>query len=174
MIIWETNMLINEIFNTVVDVKWTEHKTGHVGEFKLDNKQYKIQVDEYEVRLSKLYSIIDFGFTRDGSWELTNDNRTSSGKIFGAIMNSFIPKINKLKPDIIVFGVNNRNGYVDERKSLYSKLASWWCRGTSFRIPIEWEKTPNGQYTVLTKGEIPDSDVEAIKDFIKSIPSKDE
>lgn len=165
-------MLLNEIFDTKPTCNWNTTATGFIGEFDLDDYQYQIHLDEYTLNLSKSYDLIDFGFTRNGNWHITNDT-ASSAKVFGAIMNSAIPKIKQISPDIILFGIHLKNGAMESRESLYDKLAKWYMRGSSYKVISDWVSTANGKYKMISKTEITADDLNKLKEFALSIPAKE-
>lgn len=68
-------MIINEIFDTKVDVSWKESANGFRGKFTLEDHLYEIRINEYEADLSKRYSLIDIGFTRDDEWSAANEDK---------------------------------------------------------------------------------------------------
>ena len=164
-------MLLNEIFDTNPDVKWKKVDNTYYGIFDLEDHKYKIHLDEYELKLSKVYSLIDFGFTRDGEWTVAAEKKMAA-KVFGALFNSMVPKIRELNPDIIMFGINNKNSAIESRKSLYEKLAIWYCKGSAYEQVIKWVQTPNGEYTLLAKGKLVASDIKAIEEYANKVPLK--
>ncbi len=162
-------MNLNEIFDTKREVSWERSSSGWVGKFTFDDKNFEIQVDEYDV--FKKYSMVDFGFTIDGKWEVTNDQKSSS-KILGVILNAFIDKIKELKPDCILFGVNNKNGSIEKRKSLYDRISRLYSKGSSYHHEIDWVKTKNGEYRILSKINFSDSELKEIDKLANSIEEK--
>jgi hypothetical protein len=83
-----------------------------------------------------------------------------------------VPKIRELNPDIIMFDINNKNGAIESRKSLYEKLATWYCKGSSYEQVIKWVQTPNGEYMLLAKGKLVASDIKAIEEYANKVPLK--
>jgi ABC-type Fe3+-hydroxamate transport system substrate-binding protein len=160
---------LNEIFDTKREVHWTHSDQGWTGSFTFDDKKFEILLDEYDA-LDK-YSLIDFGFTVDGSWKVTGDQK-SSGKILGVILNAFIEKIKELKPDCILFGVNYKNGSIENRKSLYDKISRVYARGTSYHLEVDWIKTKNGEYRILSKVNFSKEQLNKIDELADSIESK--
>lgn len=164
-------LIINEIFDTNVDIKWLITPVGYRGKFVLYDHEYEIQLDELQVDLDKPYTVIDFGFTRDGKWETANEPKTAS-KVFGIIFNAFIKKLNEIKSDMVLFGVNYINGSVESRKSLYDRLTSWYCRASRYDPISDWVKTPNGEYRILSCVKLTEKDVEILNNYIKSLANK--
>lgn len=162
-------MNLNEIFDTKQKVNWSATDQGFKGTFKFDEKNFEIIIDEYDI--FNKYSMVDFGFTVNGSWEITNDQK-SSGKILGVILNAFMEKIKDLKPDCILFGVNNKNGSVENRKSLYERISKMYMRGSSYHNSSGWIKTKNGEYQILSKVEFSEEELKKINDLANSIEQK--
>lgn len=161
-----------EILNTKLDISWTDKPDGLYGTFDLDNTvSYEIQLKDFEATLtSKKFYIVEIGFSANGKFVLTNKGGAS--KVFGAVINGIIPKLKELKPDIILFGLNNTNSAIESRKTLYSALASWYQRGSSFTHLTDWILTPNGQYKLLSKGDLTDHDLEEINSYAKDVLAK--
>lgn len=165
-------MLLNEIFNTKVSPKWKSTNTGYVGSFTIDEKEIEINIDEYDVMIgTKTYSLIDFGFKVNGSWEITNEFKNSS-KILGAVLNAFISKVKQINPDCILFGVNFINGSSENRKSLYSRIANLYSKGSSYHNITDWIKTKNGEYKIISKLKFNKDEMDEILSFAQSIEAK--
>lgn len=165
-------MLINEIFDSKADVDWQSTDSGFIGKFYYDGKKFEIHIDEYDFKpVERTYSVVDFGFTVNGSWEVTNNMKDSS-KILGVILNAFIDKIRSVNPDCILFGVNNKNGSIENRKSLYNRISKLFSNGSSYHQHYNWIKTKNGEYTVLSKFSFSEEELLKIKDFAESIEMK--
>jgi hypothetical protein len=164
-------MLLNEIFDTNVEVKWSPVSSGHRGKFELDGDQYEIQIDDYELKLpSGSFDLVDVGFTCNGSYALTG--KGSASKVFGAVFHALIPKLNELEPDIILFGVHSRNNAAEGRKAVYSKLGSWFSRGGSWKYQSEWLNTANGSYQFLAKEKPTEKDRDVLRGYAASIERK--
>jgi hypothetical protein len=164
-------MKLNEIFNTRPDVVWKSTNTGFKGKFILEDEEYEILLDELEIELDKTFSILDIGFTKNGNYDLTN-SKVSSTKVFGAVLNGMIPKIKEIKTDSILFGMNNKNGHVEDRKRLYEKIAKMYSRGSSYTNMSDWVKSKNGEYMILTKQSLTSDQKDKIDEFVASIPEK--
>ena len=164
-------MNLNEILNTKVDINWKSTNNGFSGTFELDKKHYEIVLDEYDVNLSKKISLIDFGFKAGGSWNLTNDHRAP--KVIGAVLNGLIKKLGELKPDCLMFGINNKNGSIKSRASLYERIGGLYLKGSTFIFESDWIKTKNGQYKILSKIKFSNEDEKIINDLASSIELKD-
>jgi hypothetical protein len=162
-------MNLNEIFDTKQDVDWSPSEGGWIGKFTFDDKKFEILIDEYEA-LDK-YSLVDFGFTMNGSWKVTDDQR-SSGKILGVILHAFIEKIKELKPDCILFGVNFKNGSAENRKSLYDRISKLYAKGSSYHLETDWIKTKNGEYRILSRVNFSKEQLDKIDKIASSIESK--
>jgi len=162
-------MKLDEIFNTKQEVNWKHTDQGLTGEFVFEDKKFKIFLDEYDV-LNK-YSLVDFGFTVDDKWTVTNDQK-SAGKILGVILNAFIEKIKELNPDCILFGVNYKNGSVENRKSLYERIARLYAKGSSYHVQSDWIKTKNGEYQILSKSDFSNEELKKINELASSIELK--
>jgi hypothetical protein len=162
-------MKLDEIFNTKQEVNWKHNDQGWIGEFIFENKKFKIFLDEYDA-LDK-YSLIDFGFTVDDKWVVTNDQK-SAGKILGVILNAFIEKIKELTPDCILFGVNYKNGSVENRKSLYERIARLYAKGSSYHVHSDWIKTKNGEYLILSKANFSEEELTKINELASSVGLK--
>jgi hypothetical protein len=83
-----------------------------------------------------------------------------------------IPKIKEIKPDSILFGMNNKNGHVEDRKRLYEKIAKMYSRGSSYTNMSDWVKSKNGEYMILTKQSLTSDQKDKIDEFVASIPEK--
>lgn len=166
-----SEMFLNEIFDTKIEVAWSKSSTSRVGKFQLDSADYEIQLDELQIHLpSGDYSVLDVGFTSDGS-HVTTD-KFNSAKVFGAIFNSIPEQIAEINPDVILFGAHNKNGSVESRKSLYAKLASWFSRGSDYQYCSDWLVSKNGSYKFLAKSKPTGEDLEFLQKFVESIPQK--
>jgi hypothetical protein len=161
-----------EVLNTKVKILWKDSSQGYIGEFELDDAKYAIHLDEYDADIiGTKYSLVDFGFTKDGKWAMQNDNKNSS-KVLGAVLNGFIDKIKQISPDAILFGVNFKNGANESRISLYGRLASLYAKGSSYHYESDWIKTKNGQYKIVAKKTLSKDEEEFIEQTAANIESK--
>lgn len=162
---------LNEIFDTKVDVKWKEARTGWTGDFELDDHTYQIKLDEYDLDLESTYSLVDFGFTRDGSWSAAHEQKSAS-RIFGAIYNAFTDKIDSLRPKLILFGIHYDNGSIESRKSLYDRLSTWYCRSRGYNLILTWVKGNNGEYCLLSNTNLTREDKKILTKYVQHIANK--
>jgi len=88
------------------------------------------------------------------------------------ILNTFIEKIKELNPDYILFGVNYKNGSVENRKSLYERIARLYTKGSSYYIQSDWIKTKNGEYQILSKSDFSNEELKKINKLASSIELK--
>lgn len=140
-----------EVLRTKVKIHWVESQQGYLGKFTLDDASYEIHLDEFDAKiLDKTYSLIDFGFTKNGQWTMQG-GKSPASKVLGAILNGFSEKIKTINPDAILFGVNFKNGGVESRISLYDKLSKLYVKGSSYSFMSSWIKTRNGQYKIISK-----------------------
>lgn len=167
---------LSEVLNTKRPISWHQNEDGQWrGTFKMaddSSDEFEIHLDELELTLDgAAYSIIDFGFTKNGSWELNSSDGNSSG-IFGAVLNGAIPRIKILDPDFILYGVNNKNGATEGRTKLYARFAGFFSKGSKYHWQSPWVETKNGKYSLIGKKVLNDAEMkEAIK-FAESIPEK--
>lgn len=165
-------MLSTEILNTEVTPEWKNTDIGYVGAYEIDDKKIEIDIHKYDTAIgNKTYSLVDFGFRVNDSWEITNEFKNSS-KILGSIINAFIVKIKSINPDCIIFSVNFKNDSVENRKYLYGIIAKIYSKGSSFHFMADWIKTKNGEYRLISKTLFKQSDLDEITKFVESIEEK--
>ena len=170
-IITKRTLSLNEILDTRVDVKWRDVFGGMRGTFDLDDHVYEIQIDHFDLKLSKDYTFVDFGFTRDGDWAATHEQKSAS-RIFGAVINAFLSTMDKIQPSFVMYGVNYKNGSVESRKSLYDRLARYFGKSRGYRILYEWVKGTNGEYCLMTKEKLSEEDKAKLDAQVTSIMAK--
>lgn len=139
-------MLLNEIFDSANEVTWS----AGIGKFNIDDDEYSINYEEYDISLdSGIKSVIDFGFQKGDSGELTHDNKPA--RVLGSVLNGLKQKLKELNPDIVMFGALDKNGSVEERKVLYRKLASLFTKTTSYNHTSGWYKFQGGEYMFVSR-----------------------
>lgn len=165
-------MLLNEIFNSKFPVSWKTTPTGFEGSLTVDEQEVVVILDEYELKIDgKIYSLVDFGFKKNGSWELQPDG--NQFKVLGGVFNSAVPKINSLKPDFLLFGAQNKNGNVEERVKAYQTFSRLLAKGSSYSFESDWFKTANGTYKYVGKFKPSEQGLKDIFDTAASVVSKD-
>jgi hypothetical protein len=156
-------MLINEIFDSTVQVDWSADRSTAIGKFTVEDENYKIRIEAgtYEFN-QKTYNIANVGFLKSkgeiDSLELTGNNKNSA-KVLGAVINGVSSKIHEYDLDAIIFMAAD---HAEKRMKIYNWIARKFNKG-SFPKIIENVKLPaGGMMTVLLSKQIPD---EAWNDF---------
>ena len=158
-------MNLNEIFDTENKVIWKDTVQGCVGSFSIDDELYLIDVEDYEIKLETgVKSIIDVGFRKGKSSELTGDQRP--GRVIGSVVNALKEKVKQLTPDIIMFGALNKNGEVEKRKVLYRKIASLLSKTTKYNHLSDWYKFKDGEYAFIASFNPTESDTKLVQSII--------
>lgn len=158
-------MKLLEIFNTKPEVTWKTSGHQNVGTFCLDDVEYKVQIDEYEINDKTL---VDFGFIADGTNKAVEGDKPAA-KVVGAVLNSAVPKILSLKPDFILIAVDKNSGLVDSRKSIYDSLHKWLQRSIVHLYSTDWIENSKAYYKIFGNEKSTD---EEIKLFIKQVKIK--
>lgn len=141
-------MLLNEIFNTNNKVTWKTTEKGFEGSFDIDQEKYFIDADEYELILpSGKKSVLDIGFRKGKTSTPTGDNKP--GRVVGSVLNGLKSKVDELKPDIVMFGALDKNGEIEKRKVIYTRIASLLVKTTSYNHLSDWFKIKGGEYAFL-------------------------
>lgn len=171
MLIFEL-LNLNEVFDTIAPIKWKQSSGSYRGTATVGDDNIEIHIDEYSVQLdSKTASLLDFGFTKNGSWDLQPSG--SSSKILGVVLNGLTSKVKELQPDMIMFGANNKNGSVASRMSLYTRIASMYSKGSKYSYMSPMFETPNGEYTFISRFTPTSADLQLVKDTAAKVPQKD-
>lgn len=160
-------MKLLEILNTKPDITWTNVKNQWFGKFKLKNSIFTIHLDEYTY---ENFNVLDFGFDTDGDINAKLSNKPSA-KIIGAVLNGASPKINALKPDIILISILKTSGLVSSRKSLYDVLISWFQKRSNFTYVSDWIENNKAFYKIIAKKKPSIVDLEV---FVKSASTNKE
>jgi len=145
-----------EILDTKPDVEWTNVENQWFGRFKLEDSTFTIHLDEYTY---KNFNVLDFGFDTDGDINAKLSNKPSA-KVIGAVLNGASPKINMLKPDIILISVLKTSGLVSSRKSLYDVLISWFQKRSDFTYVSDWIENNKAFYKIIAKNKPSNIDLE--------------
>ena len=165
-------MRLDEIFSSKFPTTWKTTPSGYEGQFTIDADLITVVLDEYEIVLNdRPCSLLDFGFKKNNSWKLQPNS--SQFKTFGGVFNAVIPKINSLKPQVILFGAQNRNGSVEERVKAYHTMSRMLAKGSSYQYESEWFKTANGTYKYISSVEPTEQDLKNITDTAESVQQKD-
>lgn len=169
-------MLINEIFNTKADIIWNQTSSGYRGTFTLDDHTYVIHGDDYTLQLpsNPEVSLPDVGFTikteSGESWKPSNLNKNAA-KILGIVKNGIHELIQRIKPDIILFGAHYKNEDAQTRISIYTRIAKMIAKPNGWYLK-EAIKTANGEYIMVSTFNFTKEDNEIIDNFAKQIPLK--
>ena len=141
-------MLLNEIFDTKNSVSWKNTSSGYEGSFEVDGELYTIDVEEYSIELSSgKKSVIDVGFKKNGSSNLTGDAKPA--RVLGSLLNGLSQKSKELKPNIIMFGALTINGQVEKRMEIYDRAASLIRKSTAYDYKSRWYKISVGIYMFI-------------------------
>ena len=155
-------MLLNEIFDTQNKVTWATDGSNHEGSFEVDGEQYFIDAEEYTIQLaSGIKSAMDIGFRKGKSSELTGDAKP--GRVIGSVLAGLKEKVSELHPDIVMFGVLNKNGEVQKRKVLYQRIASLLSKTTNYHHLSKWYTFGSGEYAFMANFIPSEADEELIK-----------
>lgn len=159
-------MLLNEIFDTRNKVTWKETKKGYIGQFVVDDDDYFIDVEEYEINLdSGIKSGFDVGFRKGNLSELTNDKKPA--RVLGSVLNGVAEKVKKDNPNIVMFGALSKYGFVDERKVIYRKIVSLIIKVTKYNYVSDWYDFAGGSYMFMADFNLTEKDREIINKFIE-------
>jgi len=165
-------MLLNEIFDSKFPTTWKTTLNGFKGTFSVDEDVFQVYLDEYDLKIDgKVYSLIDFGFTKNDSWKLQPEGIPF--KSLGGVFNAAIPKINMLKPDFVLFGAQNRNGDVTSRVKAYQTFARLLAKGSSYHYESDWFNTKNGTYKYVGKFKPTEQGMKDIASTADAVPFKD-
>ena len=155
-------MKLNEILDTVSKTTWSTSPSGLVGSFELDGEKFFIDIDEYDIDLaSGTKLVLDVGFRKGRSGKLTGDQKP--GRVLGSVLSALKSKVQELQPNVVMFGVLDKNGEVQKRKELYHRLASLISKTTKFDHLSDWVKFDGGEYAYLTDFELSDDDLRIIE-----------
>lgn len=147
-------MNLLEILNTKPEVKWTNKYHQCFGNFELDNVNYTIQIDEFNINQKTL---VDFGFIADGSHFAKEGNKPAA-KIIGAVLNGAIPKIKQIDPDFILIAVDKTSGLIESRKSVYDALHRLLQRNLQLMYSSDWIENSKAFYKVFGRKQKPTDD----------------
>lgn len=159
-------MNIFEIFNTSVDVSWTDIGGHYAGFFNLDDDKFLISIDTFT---SHNKIIAELSFSKNGSMDFSGDDQPSA-KIFGALLNSISNKLNEINPDILCITVQPRFGAVESRKRFYSFLVRRFANKNQVKYQSGWIKFSEGWVLVIGRNYVPSKSEE--KDYIQLITNK--
>lgn len=150
-------MLLNEIFNTENTIEWKSTHGKLRGIFYVDGEQYSIEIEEYTINLpSGEKSVVDVGFTKGNSGKLTSLHKPA--RVLGSVLFGLKQKIPELNPNIVMFGALDKNGEVEKRKEIYSRLASLASKTTKYNWPNKWYSFAGGEYTFISDFELSNDD----------------
>lgn len=118
-------MLLNEIFDSVVAIKWSKRSSTVVGDFSVDGLDFRILLEPATFTFNDtVYDFINVSFVRkDGEIETTDllGQTKTSAKIYGAILNGVKSQLKKYTYDALVFIATDN---VEKRMSLYDSLVN--------------------------------------------------
>ena len=148
-------MNLLEILNTKPNILWTEKGHRNFGAFELDDVNYAIQLDEFEVNGKTL---VDFGFTANNEHKAVKGNKPAA-KVIGAVLNGAAPKIAKINPDFVLIAVDKNSGLVESRKKVYDALHRWLQRSVSLNYSTEWVENSKAFYKIFGKEKPSDEEI---------------
>lgn len=155
-------MLLNEIFNTENNVGWKSTAGKLEGIFYVDGEQYSIDIEEYTINLpSGEKSVVDVGFTKGNSGKLIALQKPA--RVLGSVLHGLKQKISELNPNIIMFGALDKNGEVQKRKEIYSRLASLASKTTKYTWTNKWYSFIGGEYTFISDFELSTDDEQVVQ-----------
>jgi hypothetical protein len=148
---------LNEMFNTVSKIAWEETTGNLLGEFTLDNKAYQIDLNHGSTKIGdEVFKYLDIGFRKNYSSGITNDH--ISPRVLGTLVNGVKSKIVKLDPDFICFGVIDKDGDPEGRRSLYQKMSFFFSKLIDYEQMGRWIDIKIGKYGVMPKRQGPTKD----------------
>lgn len=139
---------------------------GYIGQFKIDEDDYFIDVEEYEIKLDNgIKSIFDIGFKKGNLSELTNDKKPV--RVLGSVLNGLKEKVKQDNPNMVMFGALTKYGFVEERKIIYRKLASLITKITKYNYISNWYDFDGCSYMFMADFNLTEKDKEIINKFIE-------
>ena len=159
---------IDEVMDTRIPVdRWYQDGSSLVGDINIDNEDYQIIIDSIHYPIDgSIKTAINVAFNKVINGKvvhtLTYDTKSSS-KVFGAILNAVMDKINQYHYDAVVFGATND---IEKRMKLYNHIARWLSKQYGQMIPNI--KIGNGLMTIVCKYKTPDDEIELIKNHFGS------
>lgn len=163
-------MVVNEIFNSTVNIKWFEDGSKLEGHFSVDDQVYVIQLEFAIYNFDSVdYQLLNVAFYRDGSglegddsdpYGLTNDTKNPA-KVLGAIINGVAEKTKRIHVDALIFAAANN---VEKRMKFYNKVAARFVKG--FSTMIRDVSGATGKFTILLSDSIPRQLRKRVVDFV--------
>ncbi|HJZ23488.1 MAG TPA: hypothetical protein VJ201_03475 [Candidatus Babeliales bacterium] len=164
-------MLINEIFDTKALIHWSQKDDVAVGEFELNQKLYRILLEEgeWELPSGNIKTFLNIAFVRvlgkDNEIErtaLTYDS-PDAAKVLGAVFNGIEEKVNHIsKYDAVTFGARADE---HERMRLYNKIVPLYLK--DFGSVIKNVLTPSGGLVTILFKDSKESGMQEFLDFLK-------
>lgn len=150
---------ILEAFNYRAQIKWNEKQNIEIGNFSIDDEQFRIRIEHYTVNLKLssgkiLNSAVQVAFSRiESNAEIVDkvDSKTPN-KVFGAVRNGILDKVDP-KIDVIIFSAKKISGDSIEvfmkRSKLYESLARSVWKQTPFAYIDKKYSNFNGDHFIL-------------------------
>jgi len=121
-------MNIQEVFDTVADVNWKETDRFLIGEFKVNNIEYKIQIQRRPIEGVKNGAEVSFYVkTSDNeqAFSTMNLHKLVPTKVYGIVFNALLTKVDQF--DTLYFNAEKRHSKTDKeweiKLHIYSTLA---------------------------------------------------
>jgi len=174
--------LIKELLESLsftVPIKWVSHSDREVGSFSLEENKYQIFIEykDADVALAssdrKFSDIIEVSFGRLIDDQLITTkipSDVSSGKVFGAVFNGILEKIDWDSTEMVIFSAKKVGGDSLEdftkRSHLYETMARRVHRRTAFGYIQEKIQNAEGDHFILVNQKCKLSTSE-IKDLVQ-------
>ena len=154
---------LQEVFDTIIPVdKWHNIGDSIIGDITIDNSDYQIVIETFIYKFNDVdKTVINLAFDKivDGkaSGDLSLDTKSTS-KVFGAILNAALQKIEQYHCDVIVFMAANN---VEKRMRVYN----WIARRVAMQLGSYLLDIPVGigKMSMVMKAKITDAELELIK-----------
>ena len=152
-----------ESFNFKAYIVWSEESNSDIGKFNIADEFYKIVIEHFTLQIDvlenkKIEDVIQIGFSRilNGADFTSKIESENPNKVFSAVYNGVIEKIENINVDAIVFSAKKINGdtleFFEKRSKLYEKLAQWVSRRTKFGfIENKFQNTEGDHFILIIK-----------------------
>ena len=153
-----------ESFNFSTKIIWREKDNAELGDFSIDDENYRILIEHYEMNLildsgKVLKSADQVAFSRvESNVEIVDKvDSKSPSKVFGAVRNGIIEKIDP-KLDVVIFSAKKISGdsfdTFSKRSKLYERLARSVWKQSSFGYIDQKHSDKNGDHFILVNKQL--------------------
>ncbi|MGI0076133.1 MAG: NUDIX hydrolase [Nitrosopumilaceae archaeon] len=155
---WGKAVRLNEVLdNYPTKITWTKKGNEYQGYFNIEGHPYVAILEYIPFPIQdKTFRMINLAFAaidEQGQFSYALQNwKTSPFKVLGGVLKAYDEKRKELEHDVLLLGVSNDYGNIEDRMRLYNFIANRYMKGFGTRHMDV--KTHNGVVTILINTRI--------------------